>query len=115
MSEILSVTMSPRRALEPTTLALAQPLRLSKQIIEAGKDQVPRSHPHSSAPRSEKRPSGKPRGGTTESLRWPTTTSGQSDVLDELTDAFLTSARALVALAIKSINAAPTEITLMQH
>jgi DNA-binding MarR family transcriptional regulator len=36
-------------------------------------------------------------------------------VLDELTDAFLTSARALVALAIKSINAAPTEITLMQH
>lgn len=35
--------------------------------------------------------------------------------LEELTDAFVTSARALVALAVRSINAAPVEITLMQH
>lgn len=37
------------------------------------------------------------------------------DELDELTDSFLTSARALVALAVRSINAAPVEVTLMQH
>jgi DNA-binding MarR family transcriptional regulator len=38
-----------------------------------------------------------------------------TDELDELTDAFLTSARALVALAVRSINAAPVEVTVMQH
>lgn len=37
------------------------------------------------------------------------------DELDELTDAFLTSARALVGLAVRSINAAPLEVTVMQH
>jgi len=35
--------------------------------------------------------------------------------LEELTDAFVTSARALVAMALRSVNASPVEVTLMQH
>ncbi|GAA2032698.1 hypothetical protein GCM10009740_23600 [Terrabacter terrae] len=35
--------------------------------------------------------------------------------LDELTDAFVTSARALVGIALRSVNASPVEVTLMQH
>lgn len=35
--------------------------------------------------------------------------------LEELTDAFVTSARALVGIALRSVNASPVEITLMQH
>ena len=35
--------------------------------------------------------------------------------LEELTDAFVTSARALVGIALRSVNASPVEITAMQH
>ena len=35
--------------------------------------------------------------------------------LDELTDAFVTTARALVAVAVRSLNASPVEVTVMQH
>jgi DNA-binding MarR family transcriptional regulator len=35
--------------------------------------------------------------------------------LDALTDAFVTAARALVAIAVRSINASPVEVTLPQH
>lgn len=38
-----------------------------------------------------------------------------SDDLGQLTDAFLTSARALVGIALRSVNASPVEVTLMQH
>ena len=34
---------------------------------------------------------------------------------DELADAFLTASRALVGIAVRSINAAPVEVTLVQH
>jgi DNA-binding MarR family transcriptional regulator len=37
------------------------------------------------------------------------------DEVDELADAFVTAARALVAVAVRSINAAPVEITVPQH
>lgn len=37
------------------------------------------------------------------------------DELEELTDAFVTSARALVGIALRSVNASPVEVTLMQH
>ena len=36
-------------------------------------------------------------------------------ILDEVVDDFITAARALVGIAVRSINAAPVEITLMQH
>lgn len=49
---------------------------------------------------------------TTETSPEPRSTA---EGIDELTDAFLTSTRALVALAVRSINAAPVEVTLMQH
>ncbi|WP_344341640.1 hypothetical protein, partial [Streptomyces rhizosphaericus] len=35
--------------------------------------------------------------------------------LDEVVDEFITAGRALVALAVRSINAAPVEVTLVQH
>ena len=35
--------------------------------------------------------------------------------LEQLTDAFLTSARALVGIALRSVNASPVEVTLVQH
>lgn len=35
--------------------------------------------------------------------------------LEELTDAFITSARALVGIALRSVNASPVEVTAMQH
>lgn len=35
--------------------------------------------------------------------------------LEHLTDAFLTSSRALVGIALRSVNASPVEVTLMQH
>lgn len=35
--------------------------------------------------------------------------------LEELTDAFVTSARALVGIALRSVNASPVEVTAMQH
>ncbi|HEY0643730.1 MAG TPA: MarR family transcriptional regulator [Nocardioides sp.] len=34
---------------------------------------------------------------------------------DELADALLTASRALVGIAVRSINAAPVEVTLVQH
>ncbi len=37
------------------------------------------------------------------------------DEVDELADAFVTAARALVAVAVRSLNAAPVEITVPQH
>jgi DNA-binding MarR family transcriptional regulator len=37
------------------------------------------------------------------------------DDLDALTEAFVTSARALVAVAVRSINASPVDITVPQH
>ena len=37
------------------------------------------------------------------------------DDVDALTDAFVTAARALVAVAVRSVNAAPVDITLPQH
>jgi DNA-binding MarR family transcriptional regulator len=41
--------------------------------------------------------------------------STSTEELDELTDAFLRTARALAALAVRSVNASPVEVTLMQH
>lgn len=38
-----------------------------------------------------------------------------ADDVDALTDAFVTAARALVAVAVRSINASPVDITLPQH
>lgn len=39
----------------------------------------------------------------------------QDPSLDAVVDEFLTASRALVALAVRSVNAAPVEVTLMQH
>jgi DNA-binding MarR family transcriptional regulator len=40
---------------------------------------------------------------------------GSAADLDELTEAFVTASRALVGLAVRSVNAAPVELTLIQH
>lgn len=37
------------------------------------------------------------------------------DDLDELTEALVTASRALVGLAVRSVNASPVEVTLVQH
>lgn len=37
------------------------------------------------------------------------------DTVDELTDAFLSASRALVAVAIRSVDASPVDITVVQH
>jgi DNA-binding MarR family transcriptional regulator len=108
MSEILSLTMSPRSARLPARLiAQAQSLRFSKQTTEPGREQVPPTDPQAAGQRSHHQRS-------KSSASLPASRS-TTDELDELTDAFLTSARALVALAVRSINAAPVEVTLMQH
>lgn len=39
----------------------------------------------------------------------------QASTLDTLTDEFITASRALLGLAVRSINAAPVEVTLPQH
>lgn len=67
---------------------------------------MPPTDPQASGQRSHKKRK------TTASSPAPRSTT---DGIDELTDAFLTSTRALVALAVRSINAAPVEVTLMQH
>jgi DNA-binding MarR family transcriptional regulator len=41
--------------------------------------------------------------------------SRRSRVTDEVADAFITASRALVGIAVRSINAAPVEVTLTQH
>ena len=61
----------------------------------------------SATPRSPRRQAGSP------STAPPPRLSGAE--LEELTDAFVTSARALVAIALRSVNASPVEVTLMQH
>jgi len=38
-----------------------------------------------------------------------------TDDVDELTDAFVTAARALVAVAVRSINSSPVDVTVPQH
>lgn len=43
------------------------------------------------------------------------TRSRPARVPDEMADAFITASRALVGIAVRSINAAPVEITLTQH
>ena len=45
----------------------------------------------------------------------PSAPAPSGEDLEELTDSFLTAARALVALAVRSVNASPVEVTLVQH
>ena len=45
----------------------------------------------------------------------PSATSGQSDGRDALAEALVTAGRALVGIAVRSVNSAPVELTLVQH
>ena len=60
---------------------------------------VERSHPH-------------PRGW---SILWRMPTVEELDELDELAATFVTASRALVGIAIRSIEAAPVAVTVPQH
>jgi DNA-binding MarR family transcriptional regulator len=46
---------------------------------------------------------------------WPTRDDQSDNLAGDLADALITVSRALVGIAVRSINAAPVEVTLVQH
>jgi DNA-binding MarR family transcriptional regulator len=50
-----------------------------------------------------------------EALKVAMQTLASSPVRDDIADAFITASRALVGIAVRSINVAPVEVTLVQH